>query len=317
MPAIYDDPNEYSEPQNSEFPTLESKHKSLIFWDWDDTLLCSSFLSSEGYRLDTDMSGADNELMRQLKDLEESVIKVLETSLLKGEVIIVTNAETNWVQLSAQKFVPGVVPLLGKMQVISARSTYEGMFPNAPLKWKYCAFQDRLGDILQMVDVEKHIISFGDSHVEREAIRAVTKNSQNTKTKSIKFAERPTIEQLQRQVELATKQFHYIHSHDGDLDLCMSLSMVPTGQANSPVPDPQKVDEKVFNEDDTKGNEGYDANGLVDPNAVHNAAHNGNGAPNSPSKTASDKNGAASCGSHNLINPKNGEVNQEVAAEAS
>jgi hypothetical protein len=201
--------------------------RSIIFWDWDDTLLCSSFLSCEGFRLDSDMKDADD-ILRQLKELEKSIIKVLETSISKGEVHIVTNAENGWVQLSAQKFVPGVVPLLEKIQIVSARSTYEGMFPDSPLKWKYCAFQERLGDILKKTHVNKHIISFGDSHVEREAIRAVTKDCQNTKTKSIKFAERPTIEQLQRQVELATDCFQYIHSHEGDLDLCMSLSMVPT-----------------------------------------------------------------------------------------
>jgi len=220
---------------------MDSKTKTVIFWDWDDTLLCSSFLSSEGYRLDSCMNGADD-LMRQLKDLETSVIKVLERSMLRGEVHIVTNAETGWVQLSAQKFLPGVVPLLSRIPVISARSTFEAMFPDAPLKWKYCAFQERLGNLLQAHDLNKHIISFGDSHVEREAIRAVTKDSPNTKTKSIKFAERPTIEQLQRQVELATDCFGYIHSHDGDLDLCMSLSMVPTNQQKS---EEQKVPNQI------------------------------------------------------------------------
>jgi hypothetical protein len=208
---------------------LEVK-KTVIFWDWDDTLLCSSFLSSEGYRLDSDMTDADPALLHQLKELECSIIKVLEISLQKAETVIITNAETGWVQLSAQKFVPGVLPLLDKIRVVSARSTYESSFPDSPLKWKYCAFQDSLGGILQQTELEKHVISFGDSHVEREAVRAVTKNVENTLTKSIKFAERPTIEQLQRQVELATECFSYIHGHDGELDLCMSLSMVPTTQ---------------------------------------------------------------------------------------
>lgn len=228
MPSIPEPSHNYAEDSKSE--SKADIPKSIIFWDWDDTLLCSSFLSSEGYRLDSDMKRADDDLMRQLKDLEVSIIKVLEVSLTRGEVQIITNAETGWVQLSAQKFVPGVVPLLDKIKIVSARSTYEGMFPGAPLKWKYCAFQNELCDLLQKADVEKHIISFGDSHVEREAIRAVTKDCLNTKTKNIKFAERPTIEQLQRQVELATDCFDYIHTHDGDLDLCMSLSMVPTNQ---------------------------------------------------------------------------------------
>jgi len=216
--------------------TAHGDQKSIIFWDWDDTLLCSSFLSTEGFRLDSDMSKCADHILIQLKDLETSIIKVLEKSLTMGETHIVTNAETGWVQLSAQKFVPGVVPLLNKIPILSARSTYEGMFPQAPLKWKFCAFQELLSDTLRETDVNKHIVSFGDSHVEREAIRAVTKDCVSTKTKSIKFAERPTIEQLQRQVELATDCFQYIQSHDGDLDLCMSLSMVPTNQADANNP---------------------------------------------------------------------------------
>lgn len=240
MPAICETGTTYTEDS-------DSKVKSLIFWDWDDTLLCSSFLSSEGYRLDSDMSRADPDLLRQLKDLETSVIKVLEVSLKRGETIIITNAETNWVELSAQKFMPGVVPYLEKIKVTSARSTFEGMFPESPLKWKYCAFQEQLAAILQAVEIEKHIISFGDSHVEREAVRAVTKDRANTRTKSIKFAERPTIEQLQRQVELATDCFQYIHTHNGDLDLCMSLSMVPTNQK-------QEVDDGKVAQNDQKAN---------------------------------------------------------------
>ena len=39
------------------------------------------------------------------------------------------------------------------------------------------------------------------------------------KTKSVKFAERPSMEQLRRQVELVTNCFQYIYLHEGDLDL--------------------------------------------------------------------------------------------------
>lgn len=233
-----------------EQPNADPNTKQIIFWDWDDTLLCSSFLSSEGYSLNTSMVGADPDLLRQLQELESSTIKVLETSLQWAETVIITNAETGWVQLSAQKFMPNVLPLLDKIRIVSARSTYESMFPDSPLKWKYCAFQDCLGELLQRTDLSKHVVSFGDSHVEREAVRAVTKDVANTRTKSIKFAERPTIEQLQRQVELATDCFSYICSHDGDLDLCMSLSMVPTGQQQQGQPAPAEQQ---------KGNEAFDS----------------------------------------------------------
>lgn len=214
-----------------DFDRTNSHKDTVIFLDWDDTLLCSSFLSSEGFRLDSDMTGADHDMMSQLKELETCVINVIKLAVTFGDVHVVTNAETGWVQLSAQKFLPGVVPMLSKLKVLSARSTYENMFPDSPLKWKYYAFQERLSHLFADSERPKNILSFGDSHVEREAIRAVTRGFPNTRTKSIKFAERPSIEQLQRQIELVTNCFQYILNHEGDLDLCMSLSVTPN-QAN-------------------------------------------------------------------------------------
>jgi hypothetical protein len=69
------------------------------------------------------------------------------------------------------------------------------------------------------------VISFGDSHVEREAVRAVTRGLPNTKTKSVKFAEKPSMEQLRRQLELVTNCFQYIFGHEGDLDLQLTVTV--------------------------------------------------------------------------------------------
>jgi len=209
--------------------TTPPNQETVIIFDWDDTLLASSFLSSKGYRLDSTIERTP-EIDSQLRDLEQSVCTVLNLALSYGCVHIITNAETGWVQLSAQKFIPGVVPYLNKVKVISARSTFEGMFPESPLKWKFYAFQEKLSKSFSEMKTEKNIISFGDSHVEREAVRAVTRGLPNTRTKSVKFAERPSMEQLRRQIELVTNCFQYIHSHDGDLDLQLTVTV------NAPAP---------------------------------------------------------------------------------
>jgi len=199
------------------------KESTIIFVDWDDTLLCSSYLSGAGYRLDSELESS-SPIDRELKELEASVIGLLRLAMSFGEVHVVTNAETGWVQLSAKKFLPGVVPVLDLVKVLSARSTYETMFPDAPVKWKFCAFQERL---FSDTKSSKNVISFGDSHVEREAVRAVTRGLSNTKTKSVKFAEKPSLEQLRRQLELVTNCFQYIHSHEGDLDLQLTVTVNP------------------------------------------------------------------------------------------
>lgn len=216
-------------------PTVASKANldkdTLIAFDWDDTLLCSSFLSSKGLRLDSDPAKV-RELESQLTELSHSIIAVLNLALQYGPVTVVTNAETGWVQLSCQKFIPLVMPMLNKLTIISARSTYEPMFPGSPLKWKYYCFQERITALAPPNSKrEKNVLSFGDSHVEREAVRACTRGMANTRTKSVKFAERPSMEQLRRQIELVTNCFQYIHNHDGDLDLQLTVTV----NGNSPT----------------------------------------------------------------------------------
>jgi len=146
---------------------------------------------------------------------------------------VITNAETGWVQLSCQKFIPGVVPYLDSLNIFSARSTFEPMFPDDPFKWKYLAFQEQIARAYPDSKHFKNILSFGDSNVEREAVRSVTRNLEFVHTKNIKFAERPSIEQLRREIELVHTCFQHIFTHDGDLDLCMHLNVQdnqPEGQ---------------------------------------------------------------------------------------
>jgi len=227
-------------------PSATYSPNTVIMFDWDDTLLASSFLSARGYRVDCVESPAtvgDSSDAAQLRAQEQCVVALLTLALSYGTVNIVTNAEVGWVELSAQKFMPSVLPLLQKVNVLSARSTFEPAYPEAPLKWKYYAFHDRLRSVfgdscmdsraaeadiaMQHVahEMKRNIVSFGDSHVEREAIRAVTRGVLGWRCKSVKFAERPTVEQLRRQLELVTNCFHYIATHPADLDLQLTVTL--------------------------------------------------------------------------------------------
>jgi hypothetical protein len=200
---------------------------TCLFFDYDDTLLASSYLFNLGMRLDTDFDDTHNEIRKQLQDLEQAVEKVLLRAANFGRVCIVTNAEAGWVERSAEKFMPSVYPLLAKTEILSARTLYELKHPDKPVEWKACAFQDALKTFLSNGQSKSHIISFGDSNVEREAIRIATGPLMNNRTKSVKFAEHPTIEQLKRQLELIHNCFHYLTGHDGDLDLQLTVTRLP------------------------------------------------------------------------------------------
>lgn len=204
-----------------ESKSASSAHKMIIF-DWDDTLLPSSWLCSEGLRLDT----VEIPLKAQLKlrELEGAVTSILEHGLRNGEVIIITNAETGWVELSAQKFFPGVVTILTRLQVVSARSMYEHQFPGSPCDWKVQAFSRAVRS--RFLSAPGHVLSLGDSLHERNALHQVVSSISSVNSKSIKFVEHPTLEQLHRQIDLVSSTFDSICYHDGNLDLMLTIQLL-------------------------------------------------------------------------------------------
>lgn len=112
---------------------------SVIIFDWDDTLLSSTFLSMHGFGLEA--SSVPREFDVNLRRLEAAVATLLQTAMNCGRVCIITNAETGWVQMSAQKFMPGLVNLLKKIEVLSARSAFEQHWPAQPKMWKVSLLQ--------------------------------------------------------------------------------------------------------------------------------------------------------------------------------
>lgn len=207
------------------------KELTMIIFDWDDTLLPSSWLSVKGLRLDYPAQ-LPQDVLDELETHQESVCAVLIKAIQCGTVVIITNAETGWVELSAQRFMPRVAPLLASICVFSARSTFEPMYPNDPLQWKVAAFKQLVGHTQPITicdseeQLQRSVISFGDSVHERDAVRKVTENLGCTFTKSVKFVERPNLEQLRREVDLVRNCLDYICGCKSDLDLMLTIQLL-------------------------------------------------------------------------------------------
>ena len=190
-------------------PTSKTKtHNSLIIFDWDDTLLCTTFLTPKGY-FDEDIQLNDKD-KEKVQKLEISVLNLLEISVAKGDVYIITNAGPGWVEFSAEKFYPNLRKVLKKIKIISARGFYEKEYPNNSREWKIQTFLNLQKDLnTQLVT---NIICCGDSVFEMEAGKILASKFKQAYIKTIKFRESPKPEELNKQLRLVIDQFNGIYS---------------------------------------------------------------------------------------------------------
>ena len=149
----------------------------------------------------------DNE---KLLNLERAVLKLLTEAVEKGNVYIITNAGNGWVEYSANRFYPSIMPILEKIKIISARGQYEKMFPGNSRQWKIEAFLNLLKNV--NMKLVTNIICIGDSLFEMEAGRILASKFTEAFIKTIKFREAPKLDELLKQLKLVCVQFGTIYA---------------------------------------------------------------------------------------------------------
>ena len=189
------------------------RHNHLIIFDWDDTLLPTSFLIYKN------VIGNENKLNEKdqikINKLEQLVSNLLTLSLSKGDVYIITNSGEGWVEESTKKFYPNIKDILDKIEIISARKDYEKKYPNDTKLWKIGAFlnlKNRLNE-----DLITNILCIGDSVFEMDAGKILAANFIHAVIKTIKFKESPKPEELNKQINLVLNQFNSIFNSSKNL----------------------------------------------------------------------------------------------------
>ena len=189
-------------------PSIKDKtHNTLILFDWDDTLLCTTFLTKNGV-YDENLILTDKE-KEKVSKLEKSVFKLLNIAIEKGNVFIITNAGQGWVEYSAEKYYPSVLKVLEKIKIISARGEYEKQYPNDSRMWKIQAFLNMQKEFNS--NLVTNIICLGDSFIEIEAGHILASKFNQAFIKTVKFRESPKPEELNKQLNLVADQFDSIY----------------------------------------------------------------------------------------------------------
>lgn len=188
-------------------------NKALIIFDWDDTLFPTSWLLNNGISL-TNMLNIKKFIV-YFKELDSIVSKLLIRSLKMGKVIIITNANKDWIKIS-KYVVPETSKIIDRfIPVISARDLYQQMVDIA--KWKTFAFNNNIGNYTQWA---KHIISVGDDEYEYNALISLKQYIPYGKIlKVIKLIKHPTFDQLIEQLETLRNSLNDICKTRNHLDI--------------------------------------------------------------------------------------------------
>lgn len=195
---------------------IEPKVTNIFIFDWDDTLMCTSYVAPTGVLNLDEMKPNDKTTM---KNLDQLVSNLLNKALDKGLVFIITNAAYGWIEYSAKKLYPISYEVLKKVKIVSARGLCEKKYPGDYRQWKTKAFIETMKKSNINFLKTANIISFGDSIIELEASHKLKEIFADGYIKTIKFKENPQPLELIKELKIILLQFDVILSNVRNLSI--------------------------------------------------------------------------------------------------
>ena len=194
----------------------EPKITNIFIFDWDDTLMCTSYVAPQGILNIDEFKPADQ---ANMKNLDQLVSTLLTKSLNQGKVFIITNAAYGWVEYSAKKLYPMTYNILKNIKIVSARGMCENKYPGDYRQWKFKAFYEtlKMGNINFYKTA--NIVSFGDSIIELESSHKLKEMFADAYIKTIKFKECPQPSELIKELKIISSQFEIITSNMRNLSV--------------------------------------------------------------------------------------------------
>lgn len=191
---------------------------TMIIFDWDDTLLCSTAVRANGWSA------------KHLQELEQVVQSILRTAMGLGETLIVTNGNGTWVHDSSARFLPGLLPYLNQLRVVSARALYEAQYPGDPFMWKQAAFEQLLTKERKFAPATSlNLVALGDQFPELDAARHIGQllGEGACLVKTLKFREAPSISELLGQLSRAEDVLAHIVKERENQDYVLVQPTLP------------------------------------------------------------------------------------------
>lgn len=183
--------NLVSKTETNSFNEISIFQETLFLLDWDDTLLCTSFITLKKFKL----SKEESKLIEQLgKSVSEFLIKCLK----KGSVIIMTNSNEAWVKLTATKLMKMDSNLFNEITIISTRDVYQKL-RIAKKQWKKIAFKELIKNHDNKI---KNLICVSDMPEDIEIFKNITEKYNDIKVATVKFRISPSPKLMLKEIKI-------------------------------------------------------------------------------------------------------------------
>jgi hypothetical protein len=192
------------------------KNNPIFIFNWDDTLFFTTHINPSENNTFFYESQSEKKFMNRI---EFYVSEILNKALSKGEVFIITNSGDGWVHACAQFYYPNLIPILEKINIISARDTYQKEYPNDPTTWKIKTFNDLKKRFNFEKCIVSNIICIGDNNCEIIAAQKLGEEFKNCLVKTIKFREKPNLKELIKQIILINEQILRVYNYPKSLTI--------------------------------------------------------------------------------------------------
>lgn len=216
-----------------------SEDRTAIVLDWDDTLFplthvyCDLHLDLQKPLQEQRIPEAmKKDVAEKLRRCCQEVIRLLRLATTLGEVMIVTLSKDSWVAESCRNFFPELQECISDLGVRVLHAT-----PGEPRGGALSTFSRLKAEAIAEgatgatgASAWRSIISIGDSDFEREGCRRAAEDlqkrqapaSQVIHAKTLKSMEKPTVDELTKQLQYISRWLPRMVALCSDLDLTLS-----------------------------------------------------------------------------------------------
>lgn len=193
---------------------INNKKNNIFIFDWDDTLFpTTEFISSINNN-----NNNNNDCKEKRSEMIGLLIeKLISTSLLTGKIIIVTNAQTGWIEHCLKNYLPTLKSLFDQhIEIIYAKHVYDD---DDDKHNNNCCTQDHLTHckflafvniLLRYQHPETKLIFAGDSMAEFNAAEQVVKQFTIKNAHIIQFTNKPSYNTYLTQLHYLVKSIPYL-----------------------------------------------------------------------------------------------------------